>query len=82
MEDLYQSKDTPTEIREELATKETEELEPDILRNEAISAIKEMKNNKTEGIDSIQAEIFKCLGGKAVNELIELCQDYIDLEIG
>ena len=75
MKDLYQGKDRPIEIREELAKKDTEELGPDILRDEVITAINEMKNNKTEGIDSIQAEVFKCFREKAVNELIELCQD-------
>src|SRR6218665_366448 len=36
---------------------------------------REMNNNKTEGIDSIPAEVLKSLGETAVNELIELCQD-------
>jgi len=50
------------EIREELAKEDTEELGLDIIRDVVMAAIKEMKNNKTEGIDSIPPEVFKCLG--------------------
>src|SRR6218665_471461 len=75
VEDLYQSKNRPIEITEELTKEVKEDLGPDILREEVLSAIKEMNNNKTEGIDSIPAEVLKSLGEKAVNELIELCQD-------
>ncbi|PGH37471.1 MAG: hypothetical protein CRN43_21000, partial [Candidatus Nephrothrix sp. EaCA] len=75
VEDLYQSKNRPIEITEELTKEVKEDLGPDILREEVLAAIKEMNNNKTEGIDSIPAEVLKSLGEKAVNELIELCQD-------
>ena len=43
-------------------SKDTEELGLDIIRDVVMAAIKEMKNNKTEGIDSIPPEVFKCLG--------------------
>src|SRR6218665_2754145 len=69
VEDLYQSKNRPIEITEELTKEVKEDLGPDILREEVLAAIKEM-NNKTEGIDSIPAEVLKSLGEKAVNELI------------
>src|SRR6218665_3525325 len=75
VEDLYQSKNRPIEITEELTKEVKEDLGPDILREEVLAAIKEMNHNPTEGIDSIPANVLKSLGEKAVNELIELCQD-------
>jgi len=75
VEDLYQSKNRPTEIVEELMPEDKEDIGPEILKEEVLAAIREMKNNKTEGSDNIPAEVLKCLGEKAMEELVVLCQD-------
>ena len=63
MEDLYQSKDRPIEIREELAKEDMEELK--------------IKNNKMEGTDSIPAEVFKFIHSFILNISVALLQgDY------
>ena len=47
---------------------------PCILEEEVVTAIKELKNNKAEGIDEIPAELLKCMGNTAVKVFIHLCQ--------
>ena len=81
VEDLYQSKDRPTEIMEDPYMGDGEDLGPKLLREEVLAAINELKNNKAEGIDSIPAEILKGLGEKAMNELVRLCQEIYDTGI-
>jgi len=39
---------------------------PCILEEEVATAIKELNNNKAEGIDEIPAELLKCMGNTAV----------------
>jgi len=41
---------------------------------EVATAIKELKNNKAEGIDEIPAELLKCMGNTAVKVFTRLCQ--------
>jgi len=55
VEDLYQSKDRPTEIMEDSYMGDGEDLGPKVLREEVLAAINELKNNKAEGIDNIPA---------------------------
>ena len=45
-----------------------------ILEEEVATAIKELKNNKAEGIDEIPAELLKCMGNMAVKVFAHLCQ--------
>jgi retron-type reverse transcriptase len=78
VEDLYQSKDRPTEIMEDSYMGDGEDLGPKVLREEVLAAINELKNNKATGIDNIPAEILKGLGEKAMNELVRLCQEIYD----
>ena len=75
MEDLYQSKNRPEEFNEDLPPEDKEELGPDVMREEVLAAISEMKKNKAEGMDNIPVEILQNLGEKAMNELIKLCQE-------
>jgi hypothetical protein len=57
VEDLYQTKNRPTGLNQEMGEVEEEETGPDILKEEILAAIEEMKNNKAEGIDNIPVEI-------------------------
>ena len=64
IEELYQTKSRPKELNQEKKEDEDEETGPEILKEEVVAAIADMKNNKSEGIDSIPAEILKELGIK------------------
>ena len=55
---------------------------PDVLREEVLVVINDMKNNKAEVVDNIPAEIIKNLGGKATAEQVRLCQDIYNMECG
>ena len=46
----------------------------DPMKEEVATAIKELKNNKAEGIDEIPAEMLKCMGNTAVKVFTQLCQ--------
>ena len=54
-----------------------EETRPELLKEELLAAIKDMKNNKTDGVDNIPAQILKSIGDKALKALTQLCQDII-----
>ena len=43
-----------------------DDIGPCILEEEVATAIKELKNNKAEGIDEIPTELLKCMGNTAV----------------
>ena len=51
-----------------------DDIGPCILEEEVATAIKELKNNKAEGIDEIPAELLKCMGNMAVKVFAHLCQ--------
>ena len=58
VEDLYHAKHRPKDTVDE----GEEETGPELLKEEILAAVKNMKNNKAEGIDNIPAEILKSLG--------------------
>ena len=77
IEELYDKDNKPTE--EEMAGTYAnqggaDDIGPELLREEIEKAIEELKDGKAEGMDDIPAEMIKCLGGKAKEELIRLCQ--------
>jgi len=47
---------------------------PSVLESEVRAAIKDLKNGKASGVDSIPAEFLKALGEKGTRKVIELCQ--------
>jgi len=75
VEDLYTSEDRPQDLGESSTPENEEDSGPDILKEEVLAAIEEMRVNKSEGIDNIPAEILKSLGEKALAELVRLCQE-------
>ena len=48
---------------------------PDILETEARAAIREMKENKSVGVDGIPAEFLKNLGPKGMQVIVEICKE-------
>ena len=80
MEELYTGSSS---IEEEMEEQEREQEEaqaensmgPKVMREEVLAAIRDMKNGKAEGIDNIPIEILRNLGEKAMNEVVQLCQD-------
>jgi Reverse transcriptase (RNA-dependent DNA polymerase) len=81
VEELYRNEDGSEEIQnmkdmegEETKVRE-EDIGPEILGEEVRAAIKELKNNKAEGIDNIPAEMLKSLEEGAMKEMIQICQD-------
>jgi len=75
VEELYESQDKPKDLDEGEYMGTGDDRGPEVLREEVLAAISDMKNNKAEGVDNIPAEILKNLGEKATGELIRLCQD-------
>jgi len=66
-----------------------DDLGPSLLKEEIVTMLKELKNGKAEGVDDIPGEMLKCLGEKATEKLIEICQQiyiyiyiYVQLENG
>jgi len=51
-----------------------DDIGPCILEEEVATAIKELKNNKAEGIDEIPAEMLQCMGNTAVKVFTQLGQ--------
>ena len=47
---------------------------PDILESEVRAAVKEMKENKSVGVDGIPAEFLKNLGPKGMDTIVEMCK--------
>ena len=47
---------------------------PDLIESEITAAIKDMKNNKAEGIDGIPGEFWKNLGQEGMKVSIDLCR--------
>jgi len=72
IEKLYNAKGKPHSLNAEPAT-DMDDIGPCILE-EVATAIKELKNNKTEGVDKIPAELLKCMGNTAVKVFTHLCQ--------
>jgi len=70
MQDLYQAKNRPKGLGQDTVDEREEETRPELLKEEILAAIKDMKNNKADGIDNIPAEILKSLGEKTMKELI------------
>jgi len=58
-----------------------DDIGPCILEEEEVAtAIKELKNNKAEGIDEIPAELLKCMGNTAVKVFTHLCHTRKELD--
>jgi hypothetical protein len=78
IEELYDKENKPTE-EEMIGTFANpggeDDLGPTLLREEIEKAIEELKDGKSEGVDEIPAEMIKCLGEKAKEELVKLCQE-------
>ena len=71
-EQLYDKDGKPK--LEELQIEEAEEVEeddkgPEVIKNEILAAIAEMKDGKAVGVDEIPAEMLKSLGEKALQEV-------------
>jgi len=60
------------DIGKECNTVEDQEL--DLMTEEILLVLKEMKNNNAEGPDNIPAEMLKCLYAKATAVLIDICK--------
>lgn len=75
IEELYDKSGKPEELPIGPEETEGEDNGPDIIREEVEEAIKFLKNNKSEGIDNIPAEIIKNLGERATKELFHICQE-------
>jgi len=73
IEKLYHAKGKPHSLSVEPAT-DIDDIGPCILEEEVATAIKELKNNKAQGIDEIPAELLKCMGNTAVKVFTRLCQ--------
>ena len=56
------------------AAPKEDDLRPSLLKDKITTMLKELKNGKAEGVDDISGEMLKCLGEKAIEELIEICQ--------
>ena len=68
---------------EELQVEEAEEVEeddkgPEVIKNEILAAIAEMKDGKAVGVDEIPAEMLKSFGEKALQEICDICQQMYD----
>ena len=77
IEVLYDKDGKPSEADfqlEEESLVEPDALGPDLMESEITEAIKEMKNNKAEGIDGIPGEFWKNLGQEGMKVLIDLCR--------
>ena len=65
---------------EDLQVQEGEEVDedekgPQVLKNEILLTVSEMKEGKTVGVDEIPAEMLKSPGEKAIQELCDICQN-------
>jgi len=69
---VYKEKPDSVDIGEECNT--AEDQGRDLMTEEILLALIEMKNNKAEGPDNIPAEMLKCLDGKATAVLIDICK--------
>src|SRR6267154_812637 len=67
--------DIQVEEREEV---DEEEIGPQVLKSEILVAISEMMEGKAVGVDAIPAEMLKCLGEKATQELCDICQSMFE----
>src|SRR6266576_1552451 len=74
IEDLYNSHENKNRemIEQEWEVRE-DEIEPEILKEEVILAMKEMKNGKEVGTDEIPIEVLKCLDDRGIQEIVKLC---------
>jgi len=75
VEELYQSQEKPKNLNDGPYMGTGEDIGPEVLKDEVLAAISDMKNNKAEGVDNIPAEILNNIGEKATGELTRLCQD-------
>lgn len=74
IEELYRKDEKPKELGEGIGRADWEDEGPGVLKEEVIDALRDISNNKAEGIDNIPAEFLKTLGEKATQELVEICQ--------
>ena len=61
--------------QEDEGTVQSDALRPDLLESEITAAIKELKNNKAEGISEIPGELLNILGKEGMKVLIDLCRN-------
>ena len=76
--ELYDADGRPVDSeleQEEDCTVDEDSRGPDILKEEVIRALKDMKLNKAEGVDGISAEMWKAIGDAGERYLIELSQE-------
>ena len=74
IEELYNKEEKPDSVDIDEECNTAEDQGPDLLTEEILLALKEMKNNKAEGPDNIPAEMLKGLDGKATAVLIDICK--------
>ena len=74
-EELYNSKNPINkEVADEIPQMPDMEQEPEILREEVISAIKKMTDGKAPGYDTVTAEELKASGESGIDILHKLCK--------
>ncbi len=75
IEELYSKENRPVRLQIEGPPDNRDDIGPELLREEILAAIGEMKNNKSEGIDNIPVEMLRILGDKAMDELVGICHE-------
>ena len=75
IEELYDKENRPAQLQVKGPPENIDDMGPELLRNEIMAAIKEMKNKKAEGIDNIPVEMLRILGNEAMDELASICQE-------
>ena len=79
LECLYGSKDKPADLElEEIEEVNRDSIGNQILREEVEQALKDMKNGKKPGVDSIPVEMIKCLQEEGMKYLTALCCEIYD----
>ena len=78
IESLYYDRDGKPKIEdlqiEERKEVDEEEIGEQVLKSEILLTLSEMKEGKAVRVDEIPAEMLKCLGEKAMQELCDICQ--------
>jgi hypothetical protein len=72
-EELYKGGDNKDDDKE--AQENVDDMRRDVLKDEPMTAIREMKNNKAEGIDNKPIAMLKSHGEKGTKEPEQLCKD-------
>ena len=75
IEELYNKDNKPQDIWIEEQNEAFCNEGPDLLKDEILQALKEMKCNKAERPYNLPAEMLKCLDEKATTAMTDLCKD-------